>query len=91
MSQEKVDYHKEQKRNRQKIMKKEKRMRRLEITIAVVILAALVVWFGTMVVRNKTASSGNTGTTTELNLGSVENYLSDLQALYTDEEAEAEP
>ena len=88
MSQEKVDYHKEQKRNRQQINKREKRMKKLEITLTVVILAALVIWFGVMVAQNRKASSAETGTTTELNLGAVEGYLEDLQTLYNGEETE---
>ena len=92
MSQEKVDYHKEQKRNRQKIMQHEKRMKRLWGTLTIVIVAALVVWFGVMIGQNRNASSAKPGNSTELNLGAVEGYLNDLQEYYSDEEVtEAEP
>lgn len=46
MSQKKVDKYKQQKANREKIMKREKLMHRLEMTAAAVILIALVGWFG---------------------------------------------
>lgn len=46
MSQEKVERYKEQKRNRKKILKKEKRLHILEVTAAVVICAAIVGWAG---------------------------------------------
>lgn len=46
MSQKKVDLYKEQKRNRKKIMKKEKRMRILGYTVAGLVSFALVGWAG---------------------------------------------
>ena len=46
MSQEKVDRYKEYKANKQKIWKKEKRVRRLEYIAALVVAAALLGWFG---------------------------------------------
>ena len=78
MSQQKVDYYKEQKRNRQQIMKKEKMTRRLEIAVGVIVLAALVVWFGFMVAQNRTAAVGENVNVTELSLGAVDKYLNEL-------------
>ena len=46
MSQEKVDRYKEYKANKQKIWKKEKRVRRLEYIAALVVVVALLGWFG---------------------------------------------
>lgn len=46
MSQQKVDKYKEAKANRQQIIKKEKRVRRLEYTAIIVVLAAAVGWIG---------------------------------------------
>ena len=75
MSQEKVDRYKEEKKNRQKIMKKERRTRRLEITVVVVILAALVTWFGIAVVRNSRANAeGSTVSPTVLDLSGFDEY-----------------
>ena len=45
MSQEKVNRYKKDKANRQKIMKREKIIRRLEITIAAVVVVGLLIWF----------------------------------------------
>ncbi len=46
MSQEKVDYHKQQKANRKELVKKEKRNRVLRLVITIVIIAAALGWFG---------------------------------------------
>ncbi len=78
MSQQKVDYYKEQKRNRRQIMKKEKMTRRIEIAIGVIVLAALVVWFGFMVAQNRTAAGGENVNVTEFSLGAVDKYLNEL-------------
>ncbi|MBR2562588.1 MAG: hypothetical protein IKE31_10650 [Eubacterium sp.] len=86
MSQQKVDYHKEQKRNRAKIMKKEKAVKRLEITIAVVVLAALVGWFGYMVAQNRKTAAPTNVNTTVLSLGAVDSYMSELQSMLSGEE-----
>ena len=55
MSQEKVNRYKKDKANRQKIMKREKIIRRLEITIAAVVVVGLLIWFGTAVYQNSVA------------------------------------
>ena len=87
MSQQKVDYHKEQKRNRRQIMKKEKAMRRLEITILIVVLAALLVWFGYLVYRNaKAKNAANGANTIEMNLGPWESFTQNLDTLIHGEE-----
>ena len=89
MSQQKVDYHKEQKRNRRKIMRKEKAMRRLEITILVVILAALVGWFSYLVYRNTQSKYAAANVkTTEMKLAGWENYTNNLDAVIHGEEIE---
>ena len=54
MSQEKVDRYKEYKANKQKIWKKEKRVRRLEYIAALVVAAALLGWFGFSVYQKET-------------------------------------
>ena len=88
MSQQKVDYHKEQKRNRRQIMRKEKAMRRLEITVLVVILAALVAWFAYLVYRNVQAKYAAANvTTTEMHLAGWEEYTENLNSLINGEEA----
>lgn len=86
MSQKKVDAYKEQKANRQKIMKKEKAMLRLEKLIALVVCIVAVVWVGYSV-YDKTTESTSTETeqiVTEINTSALDNYYASL------DEAEAE-
>ena len=91
MSQEKVDFYKKQKRNRRQIMKKEKTMRRLEITILIVILAALVVWFCYLIYNNaRLKNAGTVTNTTQMNLSAWEDYTENLGTLVNGEEAEEE-
>ena len=45
MSQEKVDRYKKEKANREKIMRRERWITRLEVTAFVVVLATLIGWF----------------------------------------------
>ena len=80
MSQKKVDKYKQDKANRQKIMKREKVLRRVEITVAAVVLAALRVWFCIAVYRNsqeKALENADT-VTTSLDLTEVDSYLNGL-------------
>ena len=49
MSQEKVDRYKKEKANREKIMRRERWITRLEVTAFVVVLAALIGWFSVAV------------------------------------------
>lgn len=51
MSQKKVDEYKKQKKNRAKILKKEKRVLFLEKLLGVVIAAAVVFWIGFSIYR----------------------------------------
>lgn len=86
MSQEKVDYYKEQKKNRKKIMKHEKRMFRLEITAVVVAVVALVSWFSVSVYKNVKANkeANQTAVTTQWNVTDYDNYQTQLQAYIDD-------
>ena len=52
MSQEKVNRYKQEKANRKEIVKKEKRLRIVEITAAIVIAVAALGWFGYSVYQN---------------------------------------
>lgn len=51
MSQAKVDEYKKQKANREKIMKREKRILFLEKLLGVVVVAAVVFWIGFSIYR----------------------------------------
>ncbi len=52
MSQEKVDKYKKEKANRQKLMRREKWVRRLEYTATVLVLGGLITWFSMAVYTN---------------------------------------
>ncbi len=85
MSQKKVDAYKEEKKNRQQIMKKEKMTRRLEAFAAVVICIALVAWFSIAVVMHARASAPVETVTTSLDLGAMDDYSAKLEALAAEE------
>ena len=80
MSQEKVNRYKKDKANRQKIMKREKIIRRLEITIAAVVVVGLLIWFGTAVDQKSVAvAEDNADTvTTSLDVSAMDEYLTGL-------------
>ena len=80
MSQEIVNRYKKDKANRQKIMKREKIIRRLEITIAAVVVVGLLIWFGTAVYQNSVAvAEDNADTvTTSLDVSAMDEYLTGL-------------
>ncbi len=81
MSQKKVDAYKEQKANRQKIMKREKNILRLEKLGALAVCIVAVCWIGYSV-YDKTTASDNTGeqVVTEIDSSALDNYLSELSA-----------
>lgn len=79
MSQAKVDKYKEYKANKKEIMKKEKRIRRLEYGLAALILAAFVGWIGYAVVVDTTDRMENgEASYTEINVTALNDYLSGI-------------
>ena len=88
MSQKKVDYHKEQKSNRQNIIKKEKRTQMIERIVGTLIALVLVVWVGFSVYNKVTQvpeSEAGEKIETLINIDSINDYLASLTA---EEEAE---
>lgn len=82
MSQAKVDRYKEQKKNRKKIMKREKMENALVKICSALVCAAIVVWIGYSAVNmSKNKSEETTGETTSYTLDTtaLDNYLSGLQ------------
>lgn len=77
MSQEKVDRYKKEKANREKIMRRERWITRLEVTAFVVVLAALIGWFSLAVYQNSVAEkkANRTTETTTMNVTDIQNYL----------------
>lgn len=76
MSQEKVDRYKEEKSNRQKLMKKEKLVRRLEYTAAALVAAAMVVWVGYSFYAK--ATTAEEPTSYQMDCTSISEYLNSL-------------
>ena len=89
MSQKKVDVYKEQKANRDKIMKKEKRILRLEKLIACVFCAVVVVWIGFSVYSKVNEGKETVVLNTEMDTTALDNYLSEVSTAAT-EEADAD-
>jgi hypothetical protein len=82
MSQEKVDRHKEEKKNRKKIMAKEKREWFLTKLAVSLIGAAIVVWIGFSTYNAVTTTNG-TETETDgyvLDFTPISDYVSSLSA-----------
>ena len=77
MSQEKVDRYKKEKANREKIMRRERWITRLEVTAFVVVLAALIGWFSVAVYQNSVAEkkANRTTETPTMNVTDIQNYL----------------
>ena len=81
MSQAKVDRYKEEKRNREKIMKKQKREWFLTKTTLGVFGVVLIGWFGVSVYQNVTAKPESTVVETEsynVDTSSLDDYLNGL-------------
>ena len=78
MSQAKVDQYKKDKANRQKIMKKEKRVAFLEKTILVLIGVAVIGWIGFSVYRYGMPGSSDettqTAETTDVNMSAISDF-----------------
>ncbi len=78
MSQAKVDQYKKDKANRQKIMKKEKRVAFLEKTILVLIGVAVIGWIGFSVYRygmpGTSDETTQTAETTDVNMSAISDF-----------------
>ena len=82
MSQEKVDLYKEEKKNRKKIMRREKIRTRLTVVAVVVVFVFLIGWFSWAVYNNVKNNQATTAkaTTTELDLSAIESYTTALNS-----------
>ena len=85
MSQEKVDQYKKNKANRQKIMRREKILRRLEITVAALVLVGLVSWFSVAVYKNSKAQAQAYAetVTTSLDVSAINDYMNEANSAAT--------
>ena len=86
MSQEKVDKYKKEKANRQKLMRREKWVRRLEYTATVLVLGGLITWFSMAVYANVQAEkeSQREATTTTMNVTGMQDYLAEINSSLED-------
>ena len=80
MSQEKVDQYKKEKANRQKIMRRETWIRRIEYGGSAVVVVALLAWFGFAVYKNVESNKPIVTTTTEMDVTALDSYLSELSS-----------
>lgn len=76
MSQAKVDQYKKDKANRQKIIKKQKRMHRLEMAAIILVCVLFVGWIGFSVYDK--VSSNQEKETVVFDAGAIQDYLSGL-------------
>lgn len=90
MSQKKVDAYKEEKANRQKIIKREKTILKLEKLAAVVVCVVAVIWIAYSVQDKVTAKDSEEQIVTEMDTSALDNYLAGLSAEDAEIEEEAE-
>ncbi|MBR2258691.1 MAG: hypothetical protein IJ899_15445 [Blautia sp.] len=80
MSQKKVDAYKQEKANREKIMKKEKAILRLEKCIAAVICAAVICWVGFSIYDKTVSEPVEEKQDTQIDTTALDDYLNGLNA-----------
>lgn len=80
MSQKKVDAYKKEKANREQIIKKEKRVLKLEKLLAVVVGLVLVCWVGFSIYGKVTGGGAAVQKETVLDTTALDNYLNGLVA-----------
>lgn len=78
MSQKKVDAYKEQKANREKIMKKEKRILMLEKAAGLLVCLAAVCWIGYSVYGKVTENQTTVTQDTVIDTSAMDDYLSNI-------------
>jgi len=87
MSQEKVEKYKEYKKNRAKILKREKLLRRLEYSGIALVCAVFIGWFCWSIYNSTTSSKSDTTsatvTATAINFTDFDTYYSGLTNAYS--------
>jgi hypothetical protein len=78
MSQEKVDRYKQDKANREQLIKKQKRVRLLERLGVGVVCLAIVGWIAFSGYRSLTREEAAEQVTTEMDVTAINDYLSSL-------------
>lgn len=80
MSQEKVDRYKKEKVNRDKAMKKEKLVRRIEYGLTGLVLCAMVVWCGFSIYQKAAESKASETTVYEVNTEAMDTYAQNVRS-----------
>lgn len=80
MSQKKVDAYKQEKANREKIMKKEKMVLRLEKLAALVVCLVAVCWIGYSIYGKAVESKASEKIETVMDTTALDEYLSGIDA-----------
>ncbi|MDO4602019.1 MAG: hypothetical protein Q4B37_07085 [Eubacteriales bacterium] len=80
MSQKKVDSYKKEKANREKLIKKEKRILMLEKLAGIAICAAVVCWIGFSIYDKTQENKEAVVQETEIDTAALDEYLSSLNA-----------
>ena len=78
MSQAKVDAYKQQKKNRDKMMKREKRIMVRERLLVIVVAAAIVFWIGFSIYRYNDSRTEKEISYTEVDLSAVNDFSNAL-------------
>lgn len=78
MSQKKVDLYKQEKANREQIIKKEKRIFALEKLAALVVGLVIVCWIGFSVYGKVSGNDASVKEDTVINTNAIDNYISGL-------------
>lgn len=80
MSQKKVDSYKKEKANREKLIKKEKRILMLEKLAGIAICVAVVCWIGFSIYDKTQENKEAVVQETEIDTAALDEYLSSLNA-----------
>lgn len=88
MSQEKVDRYKEEKRNRQKLMKKQKFQSAMYKTAGVLVAAVFIGWIGYSVYDGISSSQAAESKTYSVDTTAVDEYLNEMSAAASETESE---
>ena len=84
MSQKKVDAYKKEKANREKLIKKEKRILMLEKLAGIAVCVVAVCWIGFSVYDKSQEDKETVGQKTEMDTAALDEYLSSLTAEATE-------
>ena len=90
MSQEKVDRYKKEKSNREKTMKKEKIVRRIEYGLTGLVLCAMVVWCGFSVYQKAAEKKASETTVYEVNTEAMDTYAQNVRSAASSDTSETD-